>query len=825
MEENVRFCPFCNGIILRTDEYCAGCGKKIDWTIAPSPLAPKIEESRAEDKTIIHKPLPQKPQALSRPPVQDKPAQTLEETKDVTFESSHKPLIPPELQPVLFNLEDEPEPEPSGSKTRRTDSKAAPQAPSPPMTGSQFSGSSQITRPPHSPPVLDKTTAKAEPPSPTPPLSKPVGKGQSIETLFETAENHLGMDDKTEALKLYKLIVKRDPTHAGALARITQLTQPKPGIKSTASKMSMMLYLLLALAVIAGGIVGGYFIVDRLTTKPVPQGFEDVGFRTAAPVPPTPVPSSPDEQLNVIIPYEGEEPTPLAEQEPMSEDLEPEPEETGEAAGSPIPEVASDSGEFAQSLSPTPELAIPDLVQLAAQLVTANNLTTPKNHNAWDVYGRILKQEPTNAEALAGKDAIITKYIAWARSACVSNRPEKYHQYLTTLTRLAPKNDTRVTELVELCTAKLRQFAENPKTKQLLEQAQNAVRSQEFRTALTLIDEVKKQDSNSVEAMKLREAIKLKLLAFSDREELDIPYLAITARNHLIRYDNELRIPEGLIVQKVMPGGPSSKKLQYLDLISEWDGKPITSIEAVIEELINAKPITKNLSLGLKRAGAKTTVSITTETTDKLSELDSYRKLFEENLQKLSLENQHKKTVAWFREESDSSCIPAVVQVIATSPNKGIRERLCSMLEHKTFPEHLVLNQLLQQMDKSAVRTPAFSACRKCCEERLPSKPVPATASALKTYFAKWRREAPTLEEPKLLVMLELLNEEDIAILLDDVLAVIADTAQKERVRIAAAETAMEISDSSDTVKRTIREVSNELPAGTLKKTLADLVQ
>ncbi len=70
------------------------------------------------------------------------------------------------------------------------------------------------------------------------------------------------------------------------------------------------------------------------------------------------------------------------------------------------------------------------LLTNAAQDVQANRLTTPAGRNALDRYRKVLQLSPGNAQATAGLETIVEKYVGWGEHALQSNNRSKARLYL-----------------------------------------------------------------------------------------------------------------------------------------------------------------------------------------------------------------------------------------------------------------------------------------------------------------------------------------------------------------------------------------------------------
>ncbi len=104
------------------------------------------------------------------------------------------------------------------------------------------------------------------------------------------------------------------------------------------------------------------------------------------------------------------------------------------------------------------------LLQVCQEHYKANNLTTGPSGTALDCYRTVLKQEPGNAEALKGLEAIENRYRAWAETALRQNQLEKVKTYLNALKNVNPDSQ-HIVELKERLNAKM--IRQKPKSSQL----------------------------------------------------------------------------------------------------------------------------------------------------------------------------------------------------------------------------------------------------------------------------------------------------------------------------------------------------------------------
>lgn len=70
----------------------------------------------------------------------------------------------------------------------------------------------------------------------------------------------------------------------------------------------------------------------------------------------------------------------------------------------------------------------------------ANRLTTGRGGTALECYEEVLKQDPVNAEALAGLEKIEAQYVEWAQQALDNGQVKKAQQYLERLRMVNPES-------------------------------------------------------------------------------------------------------------------------------------------------------------------------------------------------------------------------------------------------------------------------------------------------------------------------------------------------------------------------------------------------
>ena len=91
---------------------------------------------------------------------------------------------------------------------------------------------------------------------------------------------------------------------------------------------------------------------------------------------------------------------------------------------------------------------IDQLLKEAEALFRRDNLTTPAGANALERYNQVLRLEPLNSRADAGKKRIVGKYVEWARSRYEAGNYSDAENYLSSAKKVS-EHDERVWRLAE----------------------------------------------------------------------------------------------------------------------------------------------------------------------------------------------------------------------------------------------------------------------------------------------------------------------------------------------------------------------------------------
>jgi len=90
--------------------------------------------------------------------------------------------------------------------------------------------------------------------------------------------------------------------------------------------------------------------------------------------------------------------------------------------------------------TPDPAVRLKDELALCRRHLEANRLTTGIGGTALDCYRGVLSQDPANAEALAGLEAIVSRYLGWAEGLLAQRRFDPAAEYLAKAAGILPES-------------------------------------------------------------------------------------------------------------------------------------------------------------------------------------------------------------------------------------------------------------------------------------------------------------------------------------------------------------------------------------------------